>query len=356
MTMPSISLIIPTRNERQTLPSLIDQLVDQNYAAELYEIVVVDRQSTDGSGDLVRRRYSGEHVPVRVIENAQASAAAARNAGIRATSGDVVVFLTGRCVIPSRNWLADTAAILEESGAGCLCRPGSSSGPAGTRTGEAIAQVRASWLGRGALVAERGGFVDATQGGSTYRRDVFERVGLYEETFEGCEDLELNTRVAKAGITAYIDPRLAVQERAPDSLARLLRQMILSGRGKCRWMREHPECGSMAEIAPLGVLLVLLLSICAWVQLPAVVAAIVTLPLAIFPAATMIASVQLGLRHGVRAACRAPWIFAAIYLGEGMGFLFGYGWPPPDREAVEIARRFAVEGKRETAGESDRAA
>ena len=57
--LPYLSLIIPVRNERKMLPGLIDELLEQNYPPELYEIIVVDGRSTDGTADLVRRRYSG---------------------------------------------------------------------------------------------------------------------------------------------------------------------------------------------------------------------------------------------------------------------------------------------------------
>src|SRR5579875_2145397 len=121
--LPLISVIVPVRNERSTLPRLLDQLLKQNYPPDRLEILVVDGRSTDGTAELVRRRYAQSRIPVRVIENPKITAAAGRNAGIRVSAGDVLLFLDGHCLIPSQDLLEDTAAILSRTGVECLCRP-----------------------------------------------------------------------------------------------------------------------------------------------------------------------------------------------------------------------------------------
>lgn len=130
--LPYLSVILSVRNERKMLPGLIDQLLAQSYPPELYEILVVDGGSTDGTADLVRRRYSDRRVRVRVLDNPKRCVSAGRNTGIRAASGDAMVFLSGHCTVPSKNLLADTAEILETTGAGCLCRPQPLLAPADT--------------------------------------------------------------------------------------------------------------------------------------------------------------------------------------------------------------------------------
>lgn len=351
MPMPSVSVIIPARNERQTLPNLIDQLIAQNYPPALYEILVVDGGSTDGTGDLVRRRYARRRIPVRVIDNPGKTAAAGRNAGLAAALGEVVIFLGGHCTIPSYAWLADMAEILRETRADCLCTPRPLNAPAATRTGETIARARASWLGRGEGHAETAGFVDPVQcGASIYTRYALEHTGWFDETFDRYEDVEFNLRVKRAGQTAYSDPRLAIGEQTRRNLHGLLWEMVQSGRGLERMLRKHPDYASAARVAPLGVLLALLVALYAWWQLPAMVAAIVTLPLAIFPAAVLIASMQLGLKHGWRTAWKAPWVFVSIYLGQGMGLLYEYVVPGGAAPGSELAQ------ERRVLGASDRAA
>lgn len=316
--LPFISVILPVRNERAMLPRLIDELLRQNYPADRFEILVVDGGSTDGTADLVRRRFCNRHVRIRVLENPGTRSSAGRNVGLRAASGEVIVFIDGHCTIPSSNLLEDTAAILAQSGADCLCRPQPLLAASETHTGEVIAQICSSHFGDNARSC---GFVDPIRGGCSYRREVFSRVGFFDEHFDGCEDVEFNTRVSKAGIRAYADPRLAVYYQPRRNARELFRQMVRSGRGQVRLLRKHAGSVAKMRFAPLAVLAVVVLTAAAWLTLPTGVAELFSIPLAAMGAAVALASLRLGVRHGLGSAWRAPSIYSAIYVGLGIGFL-----------------------------------
>lgn len=354
--LPYLSVIVSVRNERKMLPRLIDQLLEQNYPVELYEILVVDGRSTDGTADLIRRRYTNRRVRVRVLDNPRRTVAAGRNTGIRAASGDAMVFLSGHCSIPSKNLLADTAEILETSGAGCLCRPQPLLAAAETHMGEAIAHARSTRIGRGSAPPDLAGFLDPPGFAGVFRRSVFEEVGLFDETFDACTGLDFNERVRQAGIRAYCDPRLAVHEQPPQKLHSLFAEMFRHGRGASHWMRKHPECSSVAEIAPLTMLLAVILAIAAWDRLPHEMAAFVTAPFLMVPIAILLNVMQIGSRHGFRSAWRAPAVFATIYLGQGIGLLFEYAIPSEDPRRKKTAPVFRFADGAENRGQSDRAA
>lgn len=353
---PSISVVIPVRNERQTLPELMQQLIEQDYPGDRFEILVVDGESTDGTGDLVRRRYAKSPVKVRVLDNPKRVAAAGRNLGIAAAKGEILVFLNGHSAVTSRTLLADTAGIMERTGALCLCRPQPLDGPAMTRTGQAIGWARGCWLGRGPDGVERVNCVDAATHGAAYRRSVFHLVGQFDENFDACEDLEFTTRVWKAGIEAYTNSRLTVHERPRSTVRELLYQMMRTGRGTSRLMRKHPDCASVAQVAPLGILLAVLLALVAWWRLTPVMATVVTLPLVAFPLVAGVTSCQLGLQHGFRAGWKSLWVFAGIYLGQGAGLLVEYLWPTEIAAAEPMAAMVAAELGMARVGRSDRAA
>lgn len=349
--LPFISVILPVRNERGMLPRLIDELLRQNYPADRFEILVVDGRSTDGTADLVRRRYTTKHVRVRVLDNPAIHASAGRNIGIRAVVGDVILFIDGHCAIPSRNLLEDTAAILAQTGAGCLCRPQPLLAPSDTHTGEVIAQV---W---GAETQNKTcGFVNPVNGGATYRREVFARVGLFDETFDSCEDVEFNTRVRKAGIRAYTDPRLAIHYQPRKDVRALVQQMIRLGRGRLRLMRKHADAVSRAELAPIVALALVVLTPIAWATLPRLAAEIASIPVALLIAVTLFASIRLGVRHGIGSAWKAPSIYAGICCGLGAGLLLEM--ITPARRSTELPALAVLEpvGLVEDAEEMERAA
>jgi GT2 family glycosyltransferase len=295
-------------------------------------------------------------VRVRVLDNPKRTVAAGRNAGICAASGDAMVFLSGHCSIPSKDLLADAAEILETTGADCLCRPQPLLAPAETRMGEAIAHARSTRIGRGSAPPDLAGFLDPPGFAGVFRRTVFEEVGLFDETFDACTGLDFNERVRQASIRAYCDPRLAVHEQPPQKLRGLFAEMFRHGRGTSHWMRKHPECSSLAEIAPLTLMLAITVAIVAWARLPHGMAAFVTAPLALVPIAVLLNAMQIGSKHGFRSAWRAPAVFATIYLGQGIGLLFEYAIPSEDPRPKKMAPVFSFADLAEQRGKSDRAA
>jgi hypothetical protein len=166
------------------------------------------------------------------------------------------------------------------------------------------------------------GFVDPASSGATYRRPVFSRLGVYDESFDACEDVEFNTRVAAAGYKAYTDPRLAVYYAPRQSVRALFRQMARYGVGRVRLARKHPEGISTSQWAPAVLLAFLFLGIFSILAAagtgfwPIALAAV---PAALFLAIILAASVDLGRRHGWRHAVIGPAAYCAVYCGLGWG-------------------------------------
>lgn len=313
--LPFISVILPVRNERAMLPRLIEELLRQNYPADRFEILVVDGRSSDGTADLVRRRFANK--PVHVLDNPGIHSSSGRNIGIRAAVGDVLIFIDGHCAIPSRNLLEDTAAIMTQSGAGCLCRPQPLLAPSETHTGEAISNILD---GQAQSMKDRG-FADPVNGGATYRRDVFNEIGLFDETFNACEEIDFNIRIREAGILAYTDPRLAVYYQPRKNVSSLFRQMVRAGRARVQLMRRHAGTFSRAEFAPIAALAMMAMCPVAWALLPAADAELLSIPLALLVVAVLVASIRQGILHGPASIWRAPGIYAGMYCGLGAGEL-----------------------------------
>lgn len=85
---PAISAVIPAYNAAGTIERAIDSIYAQTYDGPL-EIILVDDGSTDGTADVVRRRYPA----VQIVQQPNRGLAGARNAGVRAATHDLVAFL-----------------------------------------------------------------------------------------------------------------------------------------------------------------------------------------------------------------------------------------------------------------------
>lgn len=326
MALPKISVILPVRNEARSIGGLLDQLLQQTYAADRYEILVADGRSDDGTREVVETKARTAAVSIRLVDNPGIRSGAGRNAGVTAATGDIILFIDGHCDIPSPRLLEDTVLLLEETGADCLCRPQPLIAFSPQGVGKIIADVRASALGHGrdSMIYNMtySGFVDPASSGATYRRRVFERVGMYDESFDACEDVEFNTRVATAGYKAYTDPRLSVYYEPRNSFAGLFRQMKRYGVGRVRLARKHPASASLSQWAPavlVAAFAIAILSVAIAAALGNWIVAILAFPAATFLSIALVASLALARQYGWRHAVLGPIAYCCIYMGLGAG-------------------------------------
>lgn len=321
---PFLSIVIPVRNEEKHLGSVLESLVNQNYSKDRMEILVVDGNSTDKTAEVVEDWARNSNVAIKRVANPAQLSSAGRNAGVRNSQGEVIIFIDGHCEIPDGYLLKSVADLLAETGADCLCRPQPLTTPENSVFQNAVAHVRATALGHGRdstiYDQTREGEVNPSSAGAIYRRSVFDKVGYYDETFDACEDVEFNHRVFRSGLKSVISPRLTVYYHPRKSLLGLWGQMIRYGRGRFRLSRKHSDAFSVAQAVPAALLL--------WVLIGAVFAAFFhpfaiayLFSLVLYGGAVFASSVSVGLRHRWREALWAPLIYLTIHFGLGAGFL-----------------------------------
>jgi glycosyltransferase involved in cell wall biosynthesis len=193
-------------------------------AAELavaFELVVVD--ASRGRLDTIRRR----HPDVRWIDFAPRAATAVtiphqRNAGVRATTTDMVVFVDAGCR-PQPGWLAAlTAPILAGEEAVCAGRE--------RHSGEPLPAVD----GATRHLAEAPSITLA------FARDAFDRVGGFDEAFAYGSDIDFSWRLVDAGVRIRDVPG-AVVDHDWGGLRRQSRRGWAYGRARTRLYRKHPR-------------------------------------------------------------------------------------------------------------------
>lgn len=90
MSKPKISIVIPVYNAEKTIGNILEKLINQSYSN--IEIIVVDDGSLDGSLGILYD-LEGRDPRIIVVSQVNAGASAARNAGIRKSTGDFVTFI-----------------------------------------------------------------------------------------------------------------------------------------------------------------------------------------------------------------------------------------------------------------------
>jgi len=98
MPLPTVSILIPVYNEEEMLPFCLDSLMALDYPEELLEFIIIDNHSTDTSAEIIRK------YPVRYVFEPRKGRSAARNAGLKIASGDIIAFTDADCVV-GRHWI-----------------------------------------------------------------------------------------------------------------------------------------------------------------------------------------------------------------------------------------------------------
>jgi len=312
------------RNEEQYVAETLHSVLDQDYPPERLEILVVDGRSTDGSRGIVAQLAS-EHpsIYLTLIDNPGLLSAAGRNAGIRAARGRFIAIVDCHSTI-GRDYLATAERMLDETGADCLGRPVELFIPADTYMQRVIGAARTSWLGHNTTsvaFSDISGPASPLSNGIIYRREVFERIGLFNERFDACEDVEFNSRLEQAGMTSWTVPALLASYHPRGSLWALFKQMGRYAYWRYRLLREQRRAFHLTQAAPAIAVALGIASLTGVLLGLSPVAPLALI--AAYIAAILIASVRASAARGFRYLPALPLAYAAIHFGAAVGFWGG---------------------------------
>jgi len=220
---PLVSVIIPTRNEAEYVRSCLESILRGSYPHDRLEILVVDGVSEDRTREIVSN-LSECHAVIRLLENPARVVPNAMNIGIRAARGQIIVRIDAHARY-APDYVEKLVTSMEQLGADnvggvCLARPASDQPQA-----RAVALILSHPFGVGDSQFRIGGRsepveVDTVPFGC-YRREVFDRIGSYDEMFVRNQDDELNARLKKAGGRIFLVPQIRTEYFTRPSLRKM---------------------------------------------------------------------------------------------------------------------------------------
>jgi len=239
--MPKVSIIIPCYNEQSTIRLLLDALLGQTFPRAEMEVIIADGMSTDGTrGEIAAFQKEHPDLDVHVVDNSVRSIPSALNRAIEASRGGIIVRLDAHSK-PYPDYVERCVTALEEKrgdnvGGVWEIQPG-----ADTWVAKSIAVAAAHPLGVGDALyrhAKHAAEVDTVPFGS-FRRELIDRIGYFDETLLTNEDYEFNARIRKAGGRIWLDPSIRSTYFARSSLVELMKQYWRYGFWKWRMLRRY---------------------------------------------------------------------------------------------------------------------
>jgi len=228
---PVCSIIIPVRNEETSIAKCLDAIFSNDYPKDRIEIIVVDGQSDDETLRVLQN-YITEHpyAQIKVLKNPKKIAPAGMNVGIKHAEGSVIAIVGAHNYI-SKNYLSVAVKHLEENKAECVGGIGKCIPTNQTPISQAISFVMNSKFGVGNSfrTAKEGiKYVD-TVPSPVYKKDVFKKIGLFDEELVRNQDIEFNLRLKKAGGRVLLVPDIVSYYHARATLRALAKQNFWNG-------------------------------------------------------------------------------------------------------------------------------
>lgn len=308
------------RNEGDHIRPCLEAVLAQDYPAAYMEILVVDGRSTDHSRAVVAE-YAQQNPHLHLLDNPRQNTPAALNVGLRAAQGKYVIRVDAHTIIAS-DYVRCCVDLLEKTGAANV---GGRMQPVGqTYISRAIALALTSPFGVGNSKFHydtQEQFVDTVYMGA-FPREIFDQVGLFDETLIRNQDYELNIRIRQAGGKILLSPKIISHYTPRSSLIALWRQYFQYGRWKVHTLQKHPQSLRWRQtVAPLFVaavtgslLLTFLWSPGLWLFASVIGSYLL---------ANLVASTMAARQGGWAYLPVLPLVFAVIHFAWGLGFWYG---------------------------------
>ncbi|MCF8368468.1 MAG: glycosyltransferase family 2 protein [Bacteroidales bacterium] len=255
MAKPLVSVIIPCRNEENFIGQVLKNVIEQDYPSEKLEVFVLDGQSSDNTAQIIEELAKG-HSFIHYLENEKKTVPFALNKGIKASQGEVIIRMDAHCLYP-KNYISLLVEGLfkyncDNTGGLWLTSPG-----ADTEIAKAIASATSHPLGIGnahyRLAVQKPRKVDTVPFGC-YKREVFDKIGLFDEELTRNQDDEFNARLVRSGGSIYLLPEVKIKYFARENFSKMSKMFYQYGLFKPLVNKKVGAPATIRQFAPITLL------------------------------------------------------------------------------------------------------
>jgi len=195
---PKFSVIIPVFNREKFISRAIESVLNQSFRN--FEIIVVDDGSTDNTPYIIKQ------YPIKIITQKNKGVSAARNTGIKASSGNIIAFLDS-----DDGWKKDKLKIQAKFFENNPSYKIHQTDEIWIRDGKFLNKKRIHQKKEGFIFYESLHLCLISPSAVAIKKELFEEIGLFREDFEVCEDYELWLRITKKYPVGYSPEKLVIK-------------------------------------------------------------------------------------------------------------------------------------------------
>ena len=317
----TLSIICPIYNEEKYIAHCIGSIIQQDYPKDDLEVLFVDGLSKDRTREIINS-YLPQCSYLRILDNPQQIVPSALNIGIKEAKGSIIIRLDAHAIFPTNYFseLVKNLKALEAENVGGVCR----TLPINDSTVcKSIANVLSSSFGMGnshfRVGAKEVMEVDTVPFGC-FHKDIFDRIGYFDEELIRNQDDEFNGRIIKNGGKIYLLPQIVIDYYARDTIGKVYKMFYQYGLFKPLVNKKLGSPATMRQFFPLVFVLGLIIGPFMGFISPWFLVVYSAVLLAYFGIATMF---SLKDTHNLKQILVQNWTYFLVHFAYGWGYLNG---------------------------------
>lgn len=320
-----VTVVIPCRNEENYIKGCIESILSNDYPDDLTEIIVVDGLSNDKTPEIIKANYS-DAKNIKLFTNEKKTAPYAFNIGIENATGDYIIIIGAHSFYP-KNYISKLISWhkkLDAYNVGGILETDVRNK---NKKSLAIIEVLSSKFGVGNASFRTG--IDELMEVDTvaygcYKKECFEKFGLFNTDLTRNQDIEYNKRIVNNGGKIYLVPDVKCKYFARETFNGLARNNYLNGLWNILTVYLTKDFGSLSLRHFIPLFFVLSLFVPAILSLFIIYFLFISaLSAILYITATGVVSAKISARNNSTGFIHVFASFVILHFSYGIGSLIG---------------------------------
>lgn len=250
----TVSLIIVAYNSESTLQYIFNDIVNQEYDKKLIEIILIDSMSTDNTKKIMKmfsEKFQGIFQRIAFFTNQKKTLPYGWNIGINESVNDVIIRVDAHARLDSRFVTNSIECILSGESICGGRRPNVSYDE--SNIARFVLSIENSKFGANIANYRNGTskrYVKSVFHGA-YKREVFEKVGIFNTALSRTEDNDMNSRIIASGYKICFSPDIISYQKSRKNINELLMQKYSNGYWIGKTIYVNRKAVSFFHLVPL---------------------------------------------------------------------------------------------------------